>query len=184
MTTSNRLRIKKLFRDTIIPLNGSKMAAGHNIYALTDGTIPAQREMLVDTGIAIGLPKGTYGRLAARSGLASKQGIAVEGDVIDAAYMGGIKVILRNHSSNNYEFKAGNGIAKLIVERIPTSKAITVQELGETERGMKGFGSSDVGPKRLITSEEHNIMMCFPYPDPRNNSYYDKEDIHTHTDLT
>jgi len=73
------------------------MAAGHDIYALKDGTIPAQRQMLVDTGMAIGLPSGTYGRLAARSGMASKHGIAVGGGVIDADYTGEIKVILRNH---------------------------------------------------------------------------------------
>ena len=59
MTTSNRNGIKKLFRDAIIPTRGLKMAAGHDIYALRDGTIPAQRQMLVDTGIAIGLLKAT-----------------------------------------------------------------------------------------------------------------------------
>ena len=87
------------------------MAAGHDIYALRDGTILAQRQRLVDTGIAIGLPKGTYGRLAARSGLASKQGIAVGGGVIDADYTGEVKGILRNHGINNNEFKAGGRIA-------------------------------------------------------------------------
>ena len=89
------------------------MAAGHDVYALRDGTIPAQRQRLVDTGIAIGLPKGTYGRLAARNGLASKQGIAIGGDVIDEDYTGEVQVILRNHSSIDYEFKAGHHIAQL-----------------------------------------------------------------------
>ena len=87
------------------------MAAGHDIYALRDGTIPAQRQRLVDTGIGIGLPKGTYGRLAARSGLASKQGIAVGGGVIDPDYTGEVKGILRSHGINNNEFKAGGRIA-------------------------------------------------------------------------
>jgi len=64
------------------------MAGGHDIYALKDGTIPAPREMLVDTGIAIGLPRGTYCRLAARSGMARNHGIAVGGGVIDADYTG------------------------------------------------------------------------------------------------
>jgi len=79
-----------------MPTKGSRIAAGHDIYALKDGTIPAQRQMLVDTGIAIALPRGTYGRLAARSGMASKHGIAVGGGVIDADYTGETKVILRN----------------------------------------------------------------------------------------
>ena len=56
----------------IIPTKGSRMAAGHDIYALEDGTIPAQRQMLVDTRIAIGFPKGTYGRLVARASMAVK----------------------------------------------------------------------------------------------------------------
>ena len=123
------------------------MAAGHDIYMLRDGTIPAERQMLVETGTAIGLPKGTYGRLAARSGLASKQGIAVGGGVIDADYTREVKVILRNHSSIDYEFKAGDRITQLIVERIQTSEAITVEELVKTALGKKGFGSSDIGPK-------------------------------------
>jgi len=91
------------------------MAAGHDIYALKDGTIPAQRQLLVDTGIAIGLPRGTYGWLAGRSGMASKHGIAVGGGLIDADYTGEIKVILGNHGDTNYEFKAGDRIAQLIV---------------------------------------------------------------------
>ena len=62
------------------------MAAGHDIYALEEGSIPAKGQVLVRTRIAIGLPKGTYGRLAARSGMASKNGIAVGGGVIDADY--------------------------------------------------------------------------------------------------
>ena len=70
-----------------MPTKGSRMAAGHDIYPLNNGTIPAQRQMLVETGISIGLPKGTNGSLAARSGMASKQGIAVGGGVIDADYI-------------------------------------------------------------------------------------------------
>ena len=71
-TTTNRLRIKRLSQQVITPTKGWRMAAGHDIYAVKNRNIPAQRQMLVETGIAIGLPKGTYGRLAARSGMASK----------------------------------------------------------------------------------------------------------------
>ena len=74
-------------------------------------------------------------------------------------------MILRNHSDIDYEFEAGDRIAQLIVERIQTSEAITVEELDETKHGTKGFGSSDIGPKRLITAEPQMIMMCFLYPD-------------------
>ena len=105
---TNRLGIKRLSQQAIIPTKGSRMAAGHDIYAVKNGTIPAQRQILVETGISIGLPKGTYGRLAARSGMASKQGITVGGGVIDADYTGEVRVILRNHGTTDYEFKAGD----------------------------------------------------------------------------
>jgi len=159
------------------------MAAGHDIYALKDGTIPAQRQMLVDTGIAIGLPRGTYGRLAARSGMASKHGLTVGGGVIDADYTGEIKVILRNHGDTSYEFKAGDPIAQLIVEKIQTHDAMEIDNLEDTDRGTQGFGSTDIGPKRVITCEELKVKMCFLNPDPQDNSYFDKEDIHTHASL-
>ena len=77
-----------------MPTKGLRMATGHDIYALGKGLVPAKGQILVGTGIAIGLPKGTYGRLAARSGMASKNGIAVGGGVIDEDYTGEVKVIL------------------------------------------------------------------------------------------
>jgi len=167
----------------MIPTKGSKMAAGHDIYALKNGTIPAQRQMLVDTGIAIGLPKGTYGRLAATTGMASKHGIAVGRGVIDADYTGEIKVILRNQRNASYKFKAGDGIAQLIVEKMPTHDAMRIDNLEDTERRTWGFGSSNFGPKRLITCQELKGKMCFLNPDPHDNSYFDKEDIHTQSSL-
>ena len=88
------LRIIKLSDKAIIPTKGSLFAASHDIYALTDGLVPAKGTTMVETGIAIGLQEGTYGRLAARSGMASKMGIAVGGGVIDADYTREIKVIL------------------------------------------------------------------------------------------
>ena len=71
MRTTNWLRIKRLQQEAIIPTKPSSMATGHHIYALKDGTIPAQRQMLGDTRMALALPRGTYGRLSARSGMAS-----------------------------------------------------------------------------------------------------------------
>ena len=159
------------------------MAARHDIYALKDGTIPTQRQMLVDTGIAIGLPRGTYGRLAARIGMANKHVVAVGGGVIDADYTGEIKVILRNHGNASYQFKPGDRITQLIVENIQTHHAIDIDNLEDKESRTQGFGSSDIGPKRVITCEELKVKMCFLNPDPQDNSYFDQEEIHTHSRL-
>ena len=181
--TTNQLRIKRQQQKPIIPTKGSRMAAGDDIYALKDGTIPAQRQMLVDTGIAMGLPRGTYGRLAARSGLASKHGIAVSGDVIDGDYTSKIKVILLNHRNTSYQFKAGDRIAQLIVEKIQTQDAMAIDNLQATKWGTRGFDSSNIDPKRLIRCEKLQFKMCFLNPDPPDNSSFDEEDIHTHSSL-
>ena len=116
--------------------------------------------------------------------MASKQGIAVGGGVIDADYTGEHRVISRNHRASDYQFKVGDRIGQLIVERIQTSEAVVVDKLEKTERGTQGFGSTDLCPKPLITYKEHKLMMCFLHADSRNNTFYDEEDIITHDDMT
>ena len=159
------------------------MAAGHDIYALKEGSRPAKGQVMVRTGIAIGLPKGTYGRLAARSGMASKNGIAIGGGVIDVDYTEEVKVILRNHGREYYQIKVGDRIAQFIVERIQLDEAMEIDDKNETERGTKGFSSTDLGPKRLITTKETKISMCFLNPNPEYNEYLDDEDIETNPRL-
>jgi len=134
------LQIMKLWDMAIIPTKGSRFAAGHDIYTLRNGLVPAKRQTMVETGIAIGLPEGTYGRLSSRSGIASKMGIAVGGGVIDADYIREVKVILRNHGRVDCVFKAGDRIAQLIVEKVANADAMEVDDLGITERGKMGFG--------------------------------------------
>jgi len=167
----------------MIPIKGCRMEGGPDIHALKDRTIPAQRQMLVDTGIAIGLPKGTYSRLAASSDMTRKYGIPVGGRVIHADYTSEIKVILRNHGNTSYEFKAADCIAQLIVEKRQTCDAMEIDNLGDTQRGTRGSGSSNIGPKWLIMCEELKVKMCFLNPAPEDNSYFDEEDIHTQAGL-
>jgi dUTP pyrophosphatase len=73
---------------------------------------------LVDTDIAISVPAGTYGRIAPRSGLASKHFIDTGAGVIDADYRGQVKVLLFNHSDKDFEVKEGDRIAQLVLERV------------------------------------------------------------------
>ena len=115
--------------------------------------------------------------------MASKNGIAVGSGVIDADYTGEVKVILRNHRKEDYEFKAGNKIAQLRVDKIQLDKVMKIDELNKTERGTKGFGSTDPGPKRLNTTKETKITMCFQNPNPEYNEYLDDEDIETNPRL-
>lgn len=74
--------------------------------------------MLVDTDISIAVPVGTYGRVAPRSGLASKHSIDVGAGVIDADYRGPVKVLLFNLSDNDFDVAVGERVAQLIIERV------------------------------------------------------------------
>lgn len=89
-----------------------------------------------------GLTRFLDGRIAPRSGLASKHFIDTGAGVIDADYRGQVKVLLFNHNESDFEIKEGDRIAQLILERIYTPEVVEVQELEESVRGAGGFGST------------------------------------------
>lgn len=125
----------------IMPTRGSDGAAGYDLYALEDTTINCFQFIPVSTGVAIEIPAGNYGRVAPRSGLAVKHGAVVGAGVIDSDYRGEIKVALAT-LNGVYEFKKGDRIAQLIIERISTPELVQVDSLDDTDRGDSGFGST------------------------------------------
>lgn len=98
-------------------------------------------------GLALELPKGTYGQLIARSSVASRERIWVSPNVIDSNYRGEIElVIFWNRQANELPFKSfkrGDRVAQLVVHKIDNTKAIQVDELSESTRGDGGFGSTN-----------------------------------------
>lgn len=127
-----------------VPTRGSVLAAGYDLYSAEEAVIPAQGQGLVATDISVIVPEGTYGRVAPRSGLAVKHGISTGAGVIDADYRGEVKVVLFNHSQKDFEIKAGDRIAQLVLERIVNAEiaVISKEELDNTDRGEGGFGST------------------------------------------
>jgi len=136
------LLIKKLTETAQAPRRGSAFAAGYDLYSAKDTVIPAKGKALVDTGIAIAVPDGTYGRVAPRSALACKNFIDTGAGVIDADYRGEVKVLLFNFSDVDFTVKQGDRIAQLVLERIYTPEVLVVEELEESIRGAGGFGST------------------------------------------
>jgi len=124
------------------PTRGSAFAAGYDLYSAHDTTIPARGKAMVDTDLAIAVPAGTYGRVAPRSGLASKHFIDTGAGVIDADYRGMVKVLLFNHGESDYQVKEGDRVAQLVIERIYTPEVVEVEELETSVRGAGGFGST------------------------------------------
>ena len=139
-----------------MPTKESRLAAGHDLYAMQEVLIPAKGQTLVDTGLMLGLPRGIYARIAPRSGLPNKKRINVGGGVIDADYTGEVKVILINHGTQDCLIQAGERMAQIIVEKMNTEAALQVEHRANTDCGTKGFGSTDLNPRRTIKSN-HTI---------------------------
>ncbi|KAF2278143.1 dUTP diphosphatase [Westerdykella ornata] len=136
------LQVQLLSDKARAPTKGSAFAAGHDLYSARDVVVPARGRARVDTDISIAVPVGTYGRIAPRSGLAAKHGIDTLAGVIDADYRGQVGVILANLSDEDFQIKAGDRIAQLIVERIVMPEVVVVEKLEESVRGAGGFGST------------------------------------------
>lgn len=90
------------------------------------------------------LPPGTYGWIAPRSGLVVKKGIDIGAGVIDADYRGALKVLLINSSDQELQIKQGDRVAQLIIERIADADLAEVDDLTDTNRSGKGFGSTGI----------------------------------------
>jgi len=114
----HRIQVRLLDPQGRIPTRGSAKAAGHALYTNEARTIPARGQEVVPTGISITPPKGTYGRIAPRSGMAVKHQIAVNAGVIDSDYTGEIKGVLANMSDQDCQIQKGDRIAQHIAEKI------------------------------------------------------------------
>lgn len=129
-----------------VPAYGSADAAGADLYALADGpvTIAPGETVLIHTGLALAIPKGYVGLVYARSGLATKQGLAPANKVgvIDADYRGELMVSLHNHSGETRTVSSGDRIAQLVIAPYLTAAFEVAEELDDTVRGVGGFGST------------------------------------------
>lgn len=125
----------------VVPRRAHPDDAGLDLSALEDTTLEAHEGKLLRTGIAIALPIGHVGLVADRSSLA-KRGLKTSGGVIDAGYRGEIHIVLRNLTSAPVTISKGDRIAQLLILPVATPTAVLTDDLDETERGSKGFGSS------------------------------------------
>lgn len=138
------LYVKLLSNSARVPTKGSDQAIGWDLYGVgKEIIIQPHRRIGISTNIAIAVPKGYYGRIAPRSGLALRSGIDVLGGVVDSDYRGEIMVILHNTTDDPVIVDLSLPIAQLILERADIPTIMVVSNLDTTARGEKGFGSSD-----------------------------------------
>ncbi len=147
-TDIESLNFKKLDSRATLPARGSLLSAGLDISAIEDVVIEPKQRAVVRTGLAVAIPEGHYGRIAPRSGLATRHGLDVLSGVIDADYRGEILCLLYNTGDETIRLPAQSRICQLIIEKIIIPDAVWADEINETERGSGGFGSTDTFDRR------------------------------------
>lgn len=140
------VKIKKLNENAVIPTYGTQYSAGADLYACLDESVaigPGQT-YLVKTGLAMEIPEGYAGLIYARSGLASKKGLAPANKVgvVDADYRGEVMVALHNHGDEAAVVENGERIAQIVITPFLTADFVLSSELSDTARGEGGFGST------------------------------------------
>lgn len=137
----------KILDDRATPLKyGTEYSAGADLYNLKgeDIKISAGETVLIHTGIAMEIPQGYVGLIFARSGLATKRGLAPANKVgvIDADYRGEIMVALHNHSDKEETVESGERVAQISIVPFLKAEFVIAEELSSTVRGEGGFGST------------------------------------------
>lgn len=140
------IRMKLLREGARMPTYGSVQAAGADLYACIDQavTIAPGESAWIPTGVAMELPEGYVGLIYARSSMGTKRGLAPANKVgvIDSDYRGEIRVVLHNHSKQEQCVEPDERIAQLVITPVITPGFCIVDELSDTQRSDKGFGST------------------------------------------
>lgn len=141
-----RVRFIKLKKEAIVPTYGTPFAAGADLYALPNGDIEinAGDTVLIHTGIALEIPEGYAGFIFARSGIATKRGLAPANKVgvIDSDYRGEIMVSIHNHSNKTQIVSSGERVAQIVIMPFLKAEFTESSSLEETDRASGGFGST------------------------------------------
>jgi dUTP pyrophosphatase len=140
------VKIKKLNENAKMPTYGSPYSAGADLYACIDNeiTIAPSETVLIKTGLAMELSCGYVALIYARSGLATKRGLAPANKVgvVDSDYRGEIMVALHNHSTVPQVVTKDERIAQMVITPYITAEFVEAESLSETIRGEGGFGST------------------------------------------
>lgn len=142
------LKLVRLDKDLPLPSRAHATDAGIDLYSAEDAVIAPGERQLVGTGIAIGLNPGTVGLIHPRSGMALKHGLSIVNapGTIDEEYRGEVKVCLINlDPREDIHIRRGDRIAQLVLQDVllsPVEEVASVDDLGQTQRGDGGYGST------------------------------------------
>ena len=138
------LQIKQLSESATLPTRAYEHDAGLDLYASEDTLVTYTHASVIPTGIAVNIPAGYEGQIRPRSGKSSKTNLRVILGTVDAGYTAEIGVIADALDRSNYLVQCGEKIAQLVIQRVETPQLEIVDQFDtQSERGEKGFGSSD-----------------------------------------
>jgi dUTP pyrophosphatase len=141
------LPIRRLRDDAVVPTRAYADDAGLDLASCERVELGPGERATVATGLAVAIPDGYAGFVQPRSGLASRHGITIVNTpgLVDSGYRGELKVILLNTDATDvFVVEPGMRIAQLVVMQVPGIDPVEVDELPQSERGVRGFGSSAV----------------------------------------
>jgi dUTP pyrophosphatase len=138
------LPIRRLRPEAVVPARAYAGDAGLDLAACEGLELAPGERAMVGTGLAVAIPDGHAGFVQPRSGLAAKHGITIVNTpgLVDSGYRGELKIILLNTGREPFAVEPGMRIAQLVVLPIPEVTPREVDELPESVRGERGFGSS------------------------------------------
>jgi dUTP pyrophosphatase len=207
-TFSFKVFFEKLSPNAKTPERGTLFSAGYDLFAANDINISSNNCGLVATDLAIKMPDGFFGKICDRSSVALNKKLSVKGGVIgmfnsifqkkfllnifilDPDYRGNIGIILFNHNQVDYNVKKGEKVAQIIFQKFCRNTVLVEKdELEKTERGSKGFGSTDNQPtlssdyklknfklkkiNKSYKNKEYKCMLC-------NKKFQSLDDINDH----
>lgn len=143
----HRVMFLKTHPDAVLPERNHKQTltgdSGYDVTAVEDTLIPAKGAAVVPVGLKLAyLPPGIWIRIESRSGLQFKHGLQAFNGIIDNQYRGDMGIRVLNHSDKDYTVKKGDRVAQLVLYPLIAQETAWAEEVYETERGEKGFGSS------------------------------------------
>jgi dUTP pyrophosphatase len=141
------LPIRRLRADAVLPERAYSGDAGLDLAACERVQLPPGERVTVGTGLAVAIPEGYAGFVQPRSGIAMRHGITIVNSpgLVDSGYRGELQVVLLNTDPREaFVVEPGMRIAQLVVVPLPEIDLVEVDELPESERGVRGFGSSAV----------------------------------------
>jgi dUTP pyrophosphatase len=134
--------VVKVDGEGTLPEYGSADAAGADLCASEGLVIDPGARAAVATALRLEIPPGHVGLIWPRSGLAVKHGIDTLAGVVDSDYRGEVRVVLVNHGEAAFAIRPGDRIAQLLVQKVERPAFVAAAGLGETARGVSGFGST------------------------------------------